>query len=335
MRALITGANGFLGSHLVDVLLESGWQVGAMVRESSNLRFLEGKEIALVFGDVSLSPSELAPRIEGADVVFHLAGVTKALDRSTFFRINQKGTDNLLRACLQAKAPRFVLASSLGASGPSPTAEPITERDQREPVTAYGLSKLAAEHEARRYRDRLAISVLRPGAIYGPRDLELLPAFQAVQRGLAPTMGVVPRMINMIHVRDAARAFMLAGTEERAVGETFLVATHSLTQPELYAHIKTILGKRALLPVPIPTAVVRLAALASSLACQITRKPRIFCHGNVRRFVEGHWAVDGTKARELLGLEPEFDLGPGLADTVAWYRNQGLLGVRPRHLTLE
>jgi nucleoside-diphosphate-sugar epimerase len=328
MKVLVTGANGFLGSHLVDLLCDlPGVQVRVLVRPTSDLQNIQDRPVERVLGDVSLSPEVLSRILDGVDRVFHLAGLTKALDQQAFFKVNAGGTENLLKACLRSGRPpsRFVLVSSAGAMGPSATDAPLTEETEARPVEAYGRSKLEAERIARSYQDRLSIAIARPAAIFGPRDPEMLPVFKTVRFGLAPRLGLGRNRYNLGHVRDIARSLLLAGTEPAAHGQIFLVGGQNITQGDLNRAIARTLGRRLLVPLAVPGPLVRLAALGSSIAGRITRKPRIFTLDNAGRLLARNWSLDLSKAERLLGYRPEFDLPRGVADTVRWYRQQGWL----------
>ena len=179
MRVLITGASGFLGSHVAEQLKSAGHDVRCLVRKTSNTRFLDELGVELAEGALHQKDS-LEKAVEGVDAIIHSAGLVKARSEADFFACNTQGTANLLDAAIE-HAPnlkRFVHVSSLEACGPSPDGRPVPHHQER-PVTAYGRSKLAAEKECLSRKDRLPVVLLRPGAIYGPRDNELLEAFRA------------------------------------------------------------------------------------------------------------------------------------------------------------
>jgi dihydroflavonol-4-reductase len=327
-RALVTGASGLVGSHLVDLLVESGTRhIRVLARKTSNLKWIEGVPFEKHIGDVTQPWQELVPAVDGMDVVYHVAGATKALHPRTFFEVNERGTRNLLEACVNLKEPpgRFVLVSSAGAQGPSPTDEPLRETDEPRPVTQYGRSKLAAERAAHEYMNRLSIAIVRPGAIYGPREMELYPAFRSVQRGLTVKLGASRRRFNLGHVRDVAKGIQLAGTVEAAGGETFLIGGPNVDQGEFARAIAKALGKKRFLSPAVPKPFIYFAALLSSLVGQITRKPRIFIWGNARRLLAKNWTFDLEKAQNILGYRPEYNLDSGVRDTVDWYRFVNLL----------
>ena len=325
---LVTGASGLVGSHLAELLHRSGdVKIRLLARRTSNLRWVEGVEYEKHIGDVVQPPEELRPAVEGVEVVYHVAGCTKALRKQTFFDVNTRGTENLIKACLSRTTPprRLVLVSSAGAAGPSPTERPLTEDIPPRPVTAYGRSKLAGEEIARKYMDRLSICILRPGAIYGPRDYELLPAFKAVKSGVAARLGVSHRRFNLCHVRDVARAVMLAGQVEAAGSEIFLIGGLNTDQSELVKAIAKAIDKKRVWSPPIPKFLIYFAALLSSGVGQITRKPRIFTWGNARRLLARNWTMDISKARKILGYQPDIDLDSGVKETIDWYRENDLL----------
>lgn len=327
MRALVTGASGFLGSHLVDRLLADGVVVRALLRPSSSLRWLRGKPIEIVGGDVSEPPERLAAAVAGVELVFHAAGLTKAVDPVRFDAVNRGGTENLLAACAARTTPpqRFVLVSSAGALGPAPAAGAIDESTPPRPVTAYGRSKLAAERALVPYRRRLALTVVRPGAIYGPRDMELLPAFRLARRGLLLRLGRGAHWANMGHVVDVARGVVLAGTRPAAAGRDFLIGGENITQGQVLEALAAATGCRRALRLSLPDGLVRLAAGLSSAVGRLGGQPRIFTWDNADRLLARSWAFDQSRAAALLGYRPRWAFAAGARATSRWYRNRGWL----------
>jgi len=169
MRALVTGASGFIGSNLVDRLLPEGVSVKCLVRRRSNLAWLKHLPVTLVTGDFQ-EPASLAPAVADTEVVFHVAGATRAPRRALYFRGNFEATRNLLRAC-ENYGPadqKFILISSLAAAGPS-EGVPLTEDQPPRPVSAYGESKLWAERAVLEFSQKRPATIIRPPAVYGPR----------------------------------------------------------------------------------------------------------------------------------------------------------------------
>ena len=171
--AVVTGATGFVGSHLVDALLEKGWRVTVTVRPSSNLRWLERKAVERV--DDRFSASSPLPE---CDVVFHVAGVIRADTYADYLAGNR---DLAVRAFEAARARRFVHVSSLAVAGPG---EKVDETTPCSPISLYGKSKWEGECEVWKRRDRTAVTVIRPPVVYGPRDFGLFDLYKTVSKGL-------------------------------------------------------------------------------------------------------------------------------------------------------
>jgi nucleoside-diphosphate-sugar epimerase len=189
MKVLVTGASGFLGGHIVELLSKRGDGVRALVRSTSNRKHLEGLPNVELFEAAVEEVERVREAVDGVDAIVHTAGLTKARSTDEFFAVNVGGTSNLIQAARTASRvhpiKRFVYVSSLVACGPSPDGSPVP-LDQETPVNAYGRSKLAAEKVVLSAKDDLPVVVLRPGAIYGPRDGEILDVFKSIQWGLLP-----------------------------------------------------------------------------------------------------------------------------------------------------
>ncbi len=318
----MTGAAGFVGSHVVDELLETGYEVRCLVRATSKLRWLKGKPVALFVAD--LLSGDLAAAVEGVGVVIHCAGLTRG-SQEALRAANQRGTRALAKACRESAArPRFVLCSSQAAAGPSTLGRPRAVEDPPAPTSDYGRSKLAAEREALAAGDRLGVVVLRPGAVYGPRDEDTLPYFKMAARGMVIAPGVRRRLVQVVHARDAARALRLAAESDTAEGKTYFVAhPQVLTWSELARGIGRATGRRTL-TVRVPAVVLRGAgALAESLglgggAGQLDRR-------RARDLTQRAWTCDTEATQRELGWLPQYDIEAGLRATAEWYREQGWL----------
>ena len=181
----MTGGTGFIGSHTVEQLLAEGYRVRCLIRpQQVNLRWLQGLPVDLVKGDL-MNPASISKCIEDADYIIHIAGITKAKHKSEFFTGNVTTTNNLLLAASQLKhLKKFCFISSLTAVGPSVTGIPLTEVSPCHPLTVYGKSKLEAEQVCKQFSDTLPIVIIRPPAVFGPRDTDILEIFKWVSRGL-------------------------------------------------------------------------------------------------------------------------------------------------------
>jgi len=202
VRAVVTGATGFVGSHLVERLVAERAEVDCLVRPTSSLGWLRPLPVRL--RETSLFDADgLRQELGGAELVFHVAGRIRAKDDEQYRRDNVLATERVTRACLDARpAPRrLVVVSSQAAAGPASLDRPAREDDQPRPVSSYGRTKLEAERLALGLAGPLEVTVVRPSTVYGPRDQALLPLFRLVRRRLAPRLPGDP-VVSVVHVRD-------------------------------------------------------------------------------------------------------------------------------------
>jgi nucleoside-diphosphate-sugar epimerase len=324
MRVLVTGGTGFLGSHLIERLLEEpGAEVYSLVRDPSKLRWLEGIErVRLLTGDLQNLPALPA----GLGCVFHLAGLTKTLKSSEYYTVNREGTANLLRALEgQSCAPRFVHLGSIAAGGPSAPRRPVREGDTPRPVSPYGESKLMAEAEILKYKDRFPVVILRAAAVYGPRDEDFLEYFRWMKRGILPLVGQRQKSLSLLYVRDAVRAVLLAARPEVSSGEVFNIADARIyTWEDIGRTVAGLLGKK-LVRVHVPLWTAYLASAASEGIGRLGGGASALNVSKYKQMKPDSWVVDVRKARQGLGFESRFSLEEGLGETIAWYLWKGLL----------
>jgi nucleoside-diphosphate-sugar epimerase len=207
-RVLVTGATGFVGSHVAQALLEAGYEVRCGARATSDLRWISGLDTERVPLDVRGKPEDISRAVENVDVVVHAAGITRARRPEDYYLVNAEGTRRIATAALRAGVRRFVLISSLAARGPD---GPATGDH---PESDYGRSKLKAETHLLAVGGRMEAVLLRPAAVYGPRDTDLLPLFRLANAGWLPVpWGAGP--LQPLYVEDAARAALAAARELR------------------------------------------------------------------------------------------------------------------------
>ena len=204
-RTLVTGATGFVGSHVAAAWVDAGYDVRCTVRATSDTRWLEGLDVESMEWDVR-DFDGLKAALRDIDTVVHVAGVTRAPRRPDYFEVNATGSARLAEAAAKAGVSRFVLVSSLAARGPD---------GGDGPVSAYGESKRRGEELVRLFEGKMDIVVLRPGGIYGPRDSDLFPLFEMAGKGwLVAPAGSPP--LQPVYVSDVARLTVAAGTGEYA-----------------------------------------------------------------------------------------------------------------------
>jgi len=327
MKAYVTGGTGFIGSHLVEGLVDRGYHVTCLTRKTSNLRWLnhlltaKSPQVELVRG--SLHDSDvLAQHIRDADLVFHLAGLTKAPDAATYDRVNAEGTKHLIEACLgaQTNLGRFVYCSSLAAVGPSCNATPNTEEVTPQPLTDYGRSKLKGEMVVREYADRLPITIIRPPAVYGPRDSDIFLFFQMINRGMIPILGEADKLLSLVYVKDLVAGIYTAAVSERAIGETYFLTDGDIhTWRDIERVIADALEKRPF-KVKVPFFLLDCISIFMEAAAKITRQTSTLNRQKVRDLKQRFWICDSTKAQKELGYRPNYFLEKGIQETADWYR---------------
>ncbi|MFP4623413.1 MAG: NAD-dependent epimerase/dehydratase family protein [Gemmatimonadota bacterium] len=318
---LITGATGFVGSHLVELLAERRLRVRALVRATSDTSLLERHGVAPVVG--SLGDVESLRRAVGdAPVVLHLAAATRALSPAAFHRVNAVGTERLLDAMeADGGRRRMVYLSSLAAVGPD-RGRPVRPEDEPRPLTAYGRSKLAGERAALD-RAGVEVAVLRPPAVYGPRDRDLLTFFRLARWHVLPTTGAPDRPMQLVHARDLAGA-VLAAAGSRATGVFHVAEPRQYPWAEVLRLVARAVGRRAV-SLRVPGPLVRAAAAVSEGVARATRRPVIFDRDKARELLAPGWTCETESARLGLGFEATIALAEGLRETAAWYRAYGWL----------
>jgi nucleoside-diphosphate-sugar epimerase len=321
-RVLVTGGTGFVGSHLVELLLQKGYDVTCLVRDPHRAQWLTGMNIDLVQGDC-LKAESLVPAVRGVSIVFHLAGLTKAMHVRDYYRVNHQGTRNILEACARHNPGirKFVLISSLAAAGPSPDGSPVKVTDVARPVSDYGRSKLLAEEEALRYKNELPVIILRPSAVYGPRDRDMYELFRWASRGLTLELTGGERYISPCYVKDLAAAVLLAAEKKTPNGSIYFVAENrSYSWSEFRQALLTTGGVRAL-NIKVPYAAAYLIGLASEYGSLFTSRPAITNRQKVREASQRSWECDLTRTENELGFKAEYNLQKGLEITWKWYRD--------------
>lgn len=318
MEVLITGANGFLGSALSRRLLGEGHRVRALVRPGSDASALDGVGVERMSGDVT-DASSVQRAVEGTEVVFHLAGLRRAPERSAFFRVNAEGTRTVCDAMLRVGARRMVLAGSLAAVGPSRADRPHVETDPFAPEEWYGESKAEAERIALGTAG-LEVTVARPPRILGPGDRENLVFFRLVKRGIRLEVGGGPRPLSVVDVDDVVGLLLLLAVRPEAVGQAFFSpGPDETTLEEIQTLGAEVLGVRPRTLRLSPGRLRALAAMADGFS-QLTGKHLPLNRKLARQLLAPAWTCSGEKARARLGWIPRIDARTSIARSAAWYQ---------------
>lgn len=310
-RVLVTGATGFLGSHIAEVLVQHGFTVRCTVRPSSSLKWLERlniEKIAVKFND----EASLQKACQGVDVVVHNAGITRAKNDAEFFEVNTYPTERLAKAAITAKVSRFIFISSLEARGPDGFTTAIS---------AYGKSKLEAEHRLTDLQKAIEISLLRPAGVYGPRDTDLLTLFQLANYGFL-TVPATNGKLQPVHGRDVAEA-VLATLQGKVQLGPFEIAEASTYSWQDMARALEVAMNKKLRVIKIPREVFLGAGYISETFSKLLNQAPKLDRRRAKSLAYYTYTCETTPFKEVFGWEAKISLHEGLKETAEWYKKQG------------
>ena len=323
MKIAVTGATGFIGSHLVEALVNRGHEVTCLARAPERARALAGLPVRFVYGSMDSAPA-LAGLVDRQDAIIHAAGLTKAQSPEEFTRANVGGTENLLSALSGADGclKHFVYFSSAEAMGPSDAGRPLTEAESLRPFSAYGKSKLMAEERLSDLGQRIPVTIVRPPGVYGPRDKDFAILFRLVSRGFLPVVSPSPAF-SVVYVKNLVDGICLAIDSPHQAGlrSYFFTDGPAVSWIEFGDAVARALGKRPL-TLRVPQAVVRLIGAAAGLLSSITGKTGILSREKIHEMTDS-WVISDERARRELGYRPAFSTEQGVQETAGWYRSQG------------
>jgi nucleoside-diphosphate-sugar epimerase len=336
-RVLVTGGTGFIGSKLVERLVERGDDVTCLVRSSSKRDALEPLGVRFALGDTR-DPSAVRSAVQGSEVVYHLAGLVTAFRPQDLMQVNAEAFRNVVAACADCTTPpTLVSVSSLAAAGPSPLDRPRTESDPAAPVSHYGRAKRAAEQIAEQYADRVPITIVRPPIVFGEGDINMRNVFRSIFRwGIHVALGVARSHYSLIHVSDLVDAMVLCGDRGARLepasspardgsprGYYFVAMDEQPTFADLGLLIGRSLGRSSVrvLRSSGPVFLWSAAALAETIS-RVRGQPYIFNFDKAREAVAGHWICSSQAIRRDLGYAPATPFFDRLRQTADWYRQK-------------
>lgn len=319
MKAFVTGGTGFIGSHLVDFLLDSDkyQEVRCLIRSSP--KWLEDKGINRISGNLH-DLDALKRGIDGTDVIFHLAGLVKAKAWRDIKRVNVDATENIIQVARKKGVSNIVILSSLAAAGPS-NGTPVKESDPGSPVSRYGESKKMMEERVRQISDDdISITILRPAAVYGPRDEDIFTIFKMANRGIFPIIGDGKRpRISMIYVKDVVQSIELARRHASPGCELYNIADSEIyTWDRVREVMSDALGKSTMAIRIKPHWVKKIAGVIEKGAALMGTYP-ILNRDKANELVL-EWTCSIEKAKDKLGFHPTTSLDEGFTRTIHWYK---------------
>jgi dihydroflavonol-4-reductase len=332
-RFLITGATGFIGSHLAESLVACGNEVRCLARRKSNAENLKRLKVEIVYGDLTDKQS-LTDAVKNIDTIYHLAAQVrphKAVLRlgelnRLYMDVNYRGTMDLALAALSAGVSRFIFFSTIAAHGPGVN---FTEDSICAPITDYGESKLEAEKgllELMKSKN-LPVLIIRPGQIYGPRCLAMLPIFRLIKHGIFFSIGDGLNLVPVCHVADLVRGALLAA-EKGKTGEAYFIFENCYTLRD-YTQAIADFTKGRTHKFFIPKKIAYWLAEAKEAAERVSRLKicpfRMDLGKNGIVSFSTSWQGSADKARKELGFQALFDMKKGIESTVGWYQRAKLL----------
>ncbi len=338
MKSLVTGANGFIGSHLVESLLADGIATRAFIQTGTAIPSITNPGIEIVRGDV-MDIQSLKNALSGIDIVYHLAAISK-FDANRpdeeYHSINVIGTRNVLEACREMGVKKIIYTSSIEAVGPSRDGKALAEETKPSPRNIYGESKLAGEKLMKKYHTNYGMDtiIVRPPMTYGPGDTILFRRlFKIISKGYYPVVGNGKTLSEFCYVKNQVFGIKLAGEKGKA-GETYFISDERPYSIEEI--IKKIAGELGVnirivhLPISVALSIGFFLELLSKIfrfypfvIKETGRAP--FSRKTVEWTSKNCMFCDTSKAKRELGYKPPYNLDEGIKQTVSWYKEKGFL----------
>jgi len=320
-KVLITGANGFLGSHLVERGLKIGMEVHAAVRKTSDLSNLSECTPIIKYIDFDKEDNlrTLLQR-EKYDYIIHAAGLTKAIDKESYYKVNSGYTRKLIKLLHEENVlpTKFIFISSLASYGPADFQPEgiVSNQSIPHPVSEYGKSKLQAEQFVQGFH-ALNYIIFRPSIIYGPREKELLLLYKNINRGFELYIGDKEQNLSFIYIDDLVR-IIYKSLDSKAAKTSYFASDGKKYSSEYYnSLIKGVLGKKTYKFV-LPMKLVRFAAGISEKYSNFLKHPTMFNIDKLNELTSKSWECDITPLVEDLGFSPKFFLKKGIVETIKW-----------------
>lgn len=321
LKILITGANGFVGSHIVEELLDKKYQVTCIVRKTSDLKWINSLPLSYKYGDLS-DKNFVELCVKDADIIIHCAGTVRAFTKEEYFNVNVEYTKNICEAVLNVKKDlkKFIFISSQAAMGPSTSEKPRKLSDKEMPVSDYGLSKLAAEEEIKKLFDgKIPYTILRPASVYGPRDKDIFIFFNLVHKHLRPKT-IQKRFIQLVYVKDVAKAVIASIENPKSDNKLYYLAEEkAYTWADIGITISKSVGRKAI-PIPLPDFVFKFAGIIAQTFSHIIGKPAVLNRQKITEMLQKYWTADTKPAESDLDIEfTKLEIASKI--TYNWYLN--------------
>jgi nucleoside-diphosphate-sugar epimerase len=302
-KILLTGANGFVGSHIAQALVEANHNVICTIRQKSNLQWIKNLPLEYKYGSLS-DKIFLEEIIKDVDFVIHCAGVVRAMSKEEYFEVNVDNTKNLCKAVLKnnPNLKKFIFISSQAAMGVSPIGSVRKITDIPKPVSDYGLSKIEAEKELKRiFLKKVPYTIFRPAGVYGPRDKDIFIFFNLVHKHLRPVT-VKKRLLQLVYVKDVARAVSLCLENKKTDNNIYYLANSSAyTWADIGKIISYSVGVKSV-PLLTPDFVFKAAGFIMETLSKITGKPAVLNKQKIVEMLQDAWVADTSPVESDLNI---------------------------------
>lgn len=315
-----------MGTHIAEALIKKGYSVSILARKTSKLANLDFSGYQIAPGSLD-DPVSLHKAVQGQDYVFHSAGLIRARTKEEFFEVNHLGTKKLLEAVARENPnlSRFVYVSSAAAAGPPTDGRPKKETDECTPITPYGESKWEGEIETLKYRDVFPVTIIRPPAIYGPKDKGMFTMFKLASMGFYPLIGRGDSFVNVVCALDLAEGMIRSAEEPKAAGEIFFLAEKKIySWREAGQTFTSACGKKGR-ALRIPKWFLFTAAGVNEFFSNLFGQPALISRGKAMDLSQKHWTCDVSKAEQTFGYKTNHPLPEGAKLTFDWYKKAGWL----------
>lgn len=324
MKALVTGSTGFIGSHITDKLLKKGFQIRCLIRKGSNTRWIpKHKNIEIYEGDFFNSES-LKSAVEDVNYVFHSAGLNFSKNKNDYHIVNTLGTKALAESVVKYSSnfERFVYIGSLTASGPSSSlTNPKTEDMERNPVTAYGLSKKNAEDEIIKLTGKLPFTIIKPPAVYGPRDTAIFEIIRMMHYGFAVHIGFNDKYISVIFVEDLANAVTDIINYEKTLNQSYFIADDNYYNWNYISDVfKKVMNKSFYIKLKVPDSLTKGIGKSLENIYAIFGKHPKFDYDKGLDFTQQYWTCSVEKAKNDFGFRTRYSFEESMKITYEWYK---------------
>ena len=326
MKVLVTGGAGFIGSNMVEALIERGYDVVCLLRPGESTRWIKDMDVRLIEGDLTEKNSLFEP-VKDIDYIYHLAARMGGGDNPSYvYRVNHEGSKNLIDACIESgvKLKRFLFASSVATVGPTKNSGIYDETATPNPKSVYGKTKLLTEIYLQEVKKKIPYTIVRLPLVYGPRSLRgMYSVFKIINSGYLLLTGKCDTSVGF--VKDVVTGMIQAAESPVAQSQTYLIGedkyycTHEITRQIVKA-----VGKKTF-KIRIPYFFLYSIVLILEKITDLMNKSPMIRRDSLSAYLNSNWRFTTKKAREELNFKARYPLPEGLKITAEWYRENGLL----------